>query len=757
MKNYFVIVLLGLLFCGLVFGVEYPDKNRLEGREVNVRIFKDWGDRPADYEQRRVKVFGRSFRLDFEGVDDSSVVAVFGIDQDDDEIKKLIGTSVWGWLYRPGYEVALPRKYATDVNDVSWTFVDAFGDPISGGKVEMYLEHQGGRVFVDGGQVDDEGVFVTKYRISYRRAKIGISGFGSVAAFFLFKHPDYGVCEAKVYRGVHRIDGHFVTLSLVPSGSEADKRCAWGQVVDPDGKGVAGASVGVSEIIPSGGESIRRRYNSSVRTDGQGRFRIYMPTEPENEKIGTLIPPNTDYYLSILPPVGSGLLPLRERASNREFTRITLEHPERYYRSFSFEDKAGPVTDRLRLYSTRISIVRGDKPNVILKYDDFKRGGNFPLGTYKATMPGNGDNDYKFEPINVTVESREHLTFKLPSEYKIYHGRVVHGISGKPMAGAFVLDSSSMNGSANLSTVTDEQWKEFHELPRAVSLSEKASLFAPLCYSSSKIVRSDEEGYFELKIPPAQDFRKVVIFEQDFLTVITDHRECDSEDENRFKVPLTRLFPAAKVSVETWADKAGDPRRPSMWVEWIISKSHNPEWVERLLSNVQFDNFMDGIRKDFRVRSNEQYTFFVPAGITMGIQLRPRYGDIEDGWAPMTVAGKINLEQGQLYDLGRHQIHKTIPIFVDVAAAKGSRVEGVPVKAFDQYGSVTRHSDEDGIAIFSLAPDSKGRFIVDVPPKGVQVIPEVRESVLYEIKGPEDANSVFTVKVSDEILSRLFE
>ncbi|MHC4213242.1 MAG: carboxypeptidase-like regulatory domain-containing protein [Planctomycetota bacterium] len=757
MKNYVFIVVLGLIFCGLVLGVESPDMSSFEGREVILRIFKDWRERPADYEQRGVKVSGRSFRLDFEGVDDSSVVTVFGHDQEDDEIKKLVGNSVWGWLYRPGYEVALPREYATDVNDVSWTFVDAFGDPISGGSVELYLEHQGGRVFVDGGQVDDEGVFVTKYRISYRRAKIGISSFGSIAAFLLFKHPDYGISEAKVYRGVDRRDGHFVTLSLVPLGSEAYTRCAWGQVVDPNGKGVGGASVGVAEIIPPGGESIRRRYNSSVRTDEQGRFRIYMPTEPENEKIGTLIPANTDYYLSILPPVGSGLLPLRERASNREFCRITLERPERYYRSFSFEDKSGPVTDRLRLYSTRIAIVRGDKPNVILKYDDFKRGGNFPLGIYKATMPGNGDNDYKFEPINVTADSPEHLRFMLPSEYKFYHGQVVHGITGEPMAGAFVLDSISMSGGTNLSTVTDEQWKELHELPRAVSLGEKASLFTRLCYSSSRIVRSDEEGNFELKIPPAHTFYKVVIFEKDFLTVITDHRECKSEGENRFVVPLTRLFPAAKVVVETWAKEPENSLHPALWVEWIIKKPNNPEWIERLLSNVQFDNHLDGIRKDFLVHLNRKRSFFVPAGITMCIQLRPRYGDIEDGWAPMTVAGKINLEQGQLYDLGRHQIHKMIPIFVDVVTSKGTRVEGVPVKAIDQYGSVTRHSDEEGIAIFSLAPDSKGRFIVDVPPKGVQAIAEVRESVVYEIKGSEDANSVFTVKVSDEHLKRLFE
>jgi len=734
---------------------------QLGGKEVAVRIFRDWADHPENYERGTAKVFGKTIKLDFEGVDDSAFVAIFGADQQDEQIRKLIGAStVWGWLYKPGCEIRLPDKAAADANEYHWTFVDALGEPIGPGRAQMYIGHRDAKIPVDSGPVNERGEFTTAFNISSRDAQVERAIFVSTYKYFVFSHPQYGVCEMKLGGSHRRSFGGVVVTPFVPAGSQADERCVRGRVVDAEGNPIAGALVELRGIQPLGGEYVRPCQKCAVRTDQAGFFRAYLPVDIETERIGWLVPPNATYLLRILPPGQPGFEARTARVSNTKEETIVLERGERYFHTFAFEDENGLITDRLMLYQAHIRISRPDDPDIFLAYDDFKNGGMFPAGTYRAWMPRKGmDADYIFEPIEVTADSPEKLVFKPPAADKVYYGRVVDGITGEPIEGAFVVDCIGSSSGRNLSMLTDEQWAALDELPSEVARRDKdySKILDSICYIFSKLVRTDSDGRFELRIPKDQSFNKIVIFNRNYLTVITDRRKCKSEGDCRYAVPLTRLFPAAKVTIETCADDPEDDRHPALWAECIIDRKNNPAWVHRLLSawDVEGSTYMDDIRNDFLIHLNTKLSFPVPAGLNISLQLRPRYGEQEKRWSPVTIAEHVNLEQGQVFDAGRVKIEPAFEVLAMVVNSQQEPIEGVPVIARDQYGQAISNTDENGVALFRLARDSAGEFAVEHKDEA-RTGPLLKESVAYKLLSPDDANNVYTLQLSDEMMESLF-
>lgn len=730
----------------------------LEGRQVVIRVYDRWQQDPAAHHKKALQAKAGAIKFAFEDVNDSAVIAIVGTDQDDKLVRRVVGRQVFGWAYKKGLEFALPKKPPKDANDFCWTFVDALGNPLPNGNVQMYLTQGNRRVFIDKGLLDKNAQFKTRFHISDGDARIGMTRFGLIAHLFVFSHPDYGVAETKVSNSRLKWVGRTITLPFVPSGSEAELRSAWGVVVDPNSKPVPDALVGATAIFPPGGERIGHSGHCQVRTDEQGRFRLYMPIDESEERIGMLIPPGSEYTLRVTPPRGLGLLSCRGRVPSGQENIITLERPETHFHTFVFEDENGTITDRKVLRRTRVSIDRGDKPKLMLKYDDWKNGGLFPLGTYHGHADISARTSYRFEPIEVTADSPEQLVFRVPVEDKRYHGQIVNGVTGRPMAGAFVIDIVSSDTGKNLSMLTPERWDKLHALSDSVSWSHKdlVKVFEPACYDFSKIVRTDENGWFELGVPPKRDFGKLVIFEQNYLTVITDIDKCEQDDKNTFKVPLTRLFPAAKIRVQTWAEGTYHPTRPSVWPECIIDKRNNPPWVHDFLPAWEVDSFMDDIRNDFCLNLNEQCSFPVPAGLYVQIQLRARLREAEH-WSPVTIAETVKLRQGQTLDLGRVQIHPTIVVFAEVLNSAGQPIEGVPVTAVSRYGKKISNTDEEGIALFYLARDAAGEFVVEYKQRDEPGALDLREAIPYEIARPEDANIVYTLQVSDEIIYHLFK
>jgi hypothetical protein len=665
-------------------------------------------------------------------------------------------------------EFSLPDRAPTDQNDYCWTFVDALGNAIPNADVQMYLTHQDRRILIAKGKLDGDARWKTPFCVCDGTARVGGGGFGTTLPLFVFSHRDHGIAEAKLFKADRKHE-NTVTLPFVPPGSEAEQRCVWGVVVDPDNNPVSGAMVEASGLYPPGGDWIGRSTHCCVRTDRQGRFRVYMPISPTNEKIGTLIPPKSEYSVRVTPPKDVGLVKFNGKIPNGQASIITLERVSGYFHTFAFEDESGPITDRNLFYTTGIKIRRKNASDVYLTYEKWKNGGILPLGTYEADMMGHRQDQFRFEPIDVTADSPEQLVFKPPSSPPtLYYGRVVNGVTGEPMQGVFVVD---LTGGSSITTpleITPKQWDTLHGWTDTDSISKKSSrkIGGGFIYShrSGRMSWTDKDGWFELSRPGARVAYKFIVFQQNYLPVFIENDLFKQDEDGNFELPLTKMFPAAKVSVEPYfkePENKGGKRStyPDYWSEWVVDLNNNPPWAEDLLAAC-IDDFREGIQRDFNLDVNRgPEGFYVPAELNLQIQLRPwmRFDRRETGWAPMTVPGDIKLGKGDVLELGRVEIKRALPVFVDVTNLSGEPVEGVPVTACDQYGRTNSNTDDSGVAIFGLARDSKGEFVVEYNKQGDPTAPQLREAIPYEVTRQEDANSVFTMKVSDELLYHLFE
>jgi hypothetical protein len=696
----------------------------LSGRTIVVRVYRYWRENPEQYDKLTAAVFGRHATLEFDDVDESAVAAIFGQDQEDELLKQLIGYWVYGWAYKPALRFSLPDEAPPDSNDFCWTFIDALGNPLRNAAVQLYLQHSDRRVLIDQGTVDSKGQWRTRFQIRHGHG----GGFGTTCHLFVLSHPHYGVAEARVYKTNRRRD-LVVVLPFIPPGSGAYQRCAWGVVVDPDDRPVSDALVRGHSLRPPGNDWIEGSSYCCVRTDRRGRFRLYIQVAPSNQTIGSLIPPMSQYSITVTPPRDLGLVEYRGEIPNGQASTIRLEHRTGYFHTFAFEDENGPITDRNLFYVTRIKIRRPEARDLYLKYEDWKDGGLFPPGKYEAEI--SGGKDYRFEPIEVTAESPEQIVFEPPSSPpKFYYGRVVHGIIREPMEGVCVKDLTSG--------------------PRRRNDPTRKS-------------HTDKTGRFELKRPGHIRAYKFEVSEPNYLAVLIENDLFKEDSNGNFELPLTRMFPAAKVVVDLWVDEnyfkeQERPRYPDFWPEWIVDANINPPWAKDLLAAC-IDDYHEGISRDYGLDTRAgPRSFYVPAELNFQLQFRPwmRVYPCQTDWAPMTFPHSINLRQGEVLDLGRVEIKRALTLFVELTDSTGQPREGVPVTACDQYGRATSNTGEDGFAVFKLAHDSKGQLVVESPSKAAEM-PRLRQTIPYEITGPEDANTVYTIQLSDKMLESLFE
>lgn len=730
----------------------------LDGKDLVVRLYNNWQEVPASFEKATVEVNGRTVRFDFNDVDDSAVVAVFGEDQKDEAIRQLIGDRIYGWAYKKGLEFSLPEKPPSERPDFWWTFNDALGNPIPNVAVEVYLKHNRRQALVWEGVVDNQARLRLPFSLADERAFVRRGrtqvGLGTPCFSFAVSRPGYNVAVVDARPGDDYDHDNIIFFPTVLPGSEADSRSIWGVVVDPDKNPVSGILVRATGLYPLGADWVGGipRQSFAVLTDEQGRFRLYLPTKKDNEKIGTLIPPKSEYYVMIKPPKALGLLPFSGKIPNGRETKITLEHAG-YFRTFSFEDENGPITDPNRLEQITLYIERPGKRRLGYRYRDFKAGGMFPLGTYEA-MIDRALREYKFEPTEVTADSPEQLVFK-PSTSKLYYGQVVHGITGKPMEGTFVIDSRGICSQRNLSMLTPEQWDALYDLPANPSAHDKgvAQLQKGNYYCFTKLVQTDDNGWFEMTVPPKRDFYAFVVFQEDYLSVFVRNDKFEQDSNGGIAVHVTKLFPAAKVIVEPWVE-GWDRGLLGIWPKWVINKDDNPDWVQDFLAGCE-KGLTKGIREDFALRPNKPQSFYVPAGLNLQIQLRfPHVKNL----SPITIAERVNLQQGETLDLGRQEIQLVVKVFVKVMDPTGSPVEGLPVTALSsRYGGVTHNTDENGVVQFDMAEYSQGEFVVEYAGGDDPDAMHLREAIPYEIAGPEDVNCVYTLQVSDEMLYQLFK
>jgi len=554
-------------------------------------------------------------------------------------------------------------------------------------------------------------------------------------------HKDYGIARVRVSCAVD-CKSYTIWVPMVKEGSRADSRCLWGQVIDDSNNGVAGAVVRVYDRVglPGGGVARLVKYQDfAAITDDSGRFWLYPPVDKREEKVSGLVPAGSKCRLTVEPPKGSKLLVWKSGwiLMGRE-VRVELERGS-YFRMFSFEDANGPVKDS----GIDLCIGREGKDALFFDYEEIKNGAWLHLGRFSARISNRRD-DVIFQSIDVGADSPERLVFRAISE-TVYHGRVLDGSTGAPLAGAFLIAERSHMQGASFALLDDNEWENLYALSSEPNLEESALEPVKKICSFIKMVRTNEAGYFEMRIIPS-GFR-ILIFAQDYLAV--KHWPRLGKD-GVVEVPTVRLFPAATVVFESRL------RTNSLvHFDWLIeSEVNQPGWVEGLRKPcVESCLLMD---KHLYLDRRGVHRCLAPSDV--GVQIRmttPFANQVASVTYPKE--GVIRLKQGQEVDLGLVRFAAKVKVFVKVLDSAGSGVEGVGVSiwADGKRKEVPHFTDANGVAEFSVDPNSAGAFVAEAKQADANE-PPLREVLPYSFGGPEDANNVYTLKLSDEMVGGLF-
>jgi len=739
------IFLLAVLFGGVVWAAclaaDRPQPVVLDGKDVIVRVYQDCQREPAAFELMPVKVGGRKVRFDFDEVDESAFVAILAEDQPDETMKQLIGDRVYGWAYRKGLEFSLPTRARASTKDYCWSFVDALGNPIPQATVEIFSADYGNptKVRIRKVLLDEKG-----------RVKMPALTGQLNRLSLIVSHPDYGIAFVEEVYPWHR-ETHFLPLSKM--GTEADERSIWGVVVDPEGNPVEGAVVTGGMAYTRGrGKIHSRSFSNTVLTDPTGRFAMHLPVK-KTQGGPTTIPPVCDYEVSVKAPQELGLMRYSGRVPNGQETTIVLQkRPEKFFRTFAFEDENGLITDPNRLKD--IIIIKGRTlSGRSYGYDSRKQSLMLPLGTYRAVIRTTGPERHELDRIEVTADSPQELIFKIGNKVT-YAGKVVDGLTGQPVPGAFIIATGWFR--RDFSAVTAEQWALLHELPAYLSGDEPALEPVRKICDFEKISRSESDGKFYLSFGPSDKFYQLIVFEQDCLHVAHRRDRFKPDEYNYVQLPGSRLYPAAKIIIEPYVETVERNSRLIGW--WYIDEDNNPAWIKdfQAYRSTRKASFTQLLKRDLGF--NKPQTIQVLAGVDM--QIRLVYigsGKGKKWWCPV-LTEMFNAGQGETVDLGRYSpFEQEMPIYVEVVDSAGNPLEGIGVKHLDMSGSYfgqTHITDSNGIAEFAVPLYYQASFAVGYRDENQQYI---RESITYQTNGPQDANNVYTLQVSDEILCHLFK
>jgi hypothetical protein len=584
----------------------------------------------------------------------------------------------------------------------SHTLVDALGAPIAGAAVVIRLVTQTSPqdpmpISVDQEQMDE----------SDDMGRIGVPSVpnSSQRAIVDVFHPDYGSARYEVSAGREEKE---LRLPLVRAGSEARARALEGVVQGQDGKPIAGAVIRCYSVRTPGQGLINRLEPSGIATtDSLGRYSLYLPNQDRRNERGELIPPNSNFSIEVTMPEDESYFPVAGIYSNREPHVITLNRAERFHR-FRFIGPDGAVIEDPRLLA-RIQVVyeyvrpTGGRTRTALGPSAATKGRPLLPGKYFASGHLNGAS-VQFEPLDVTAESPEELLFRLPSK-TVYQGRVVHGVTGEPLAGAFV---AATNGSAknNLAMLTADEWLRLRGVASNPSLDHHALQALSAHFQVRAFVRSDEDGQFTVDRPPGDEFYALLAFAEDFVPFNVRIQSLATNGEEPVAAGEFPLFPAAKVLVRPVHGEG----RLSVSPLWQIADDGQPEWIERFrAAPLRQDREFHYVHW---LQLNEQQPLFVPAGVRLSLRFEAPY---DDKWSPASVDAPIQLEPGAVHEIGEIRFAPALPAAVRVVDEAGKPVEGAPVRrkhADDRAWSVAHNTDAEGLAHFHVNPASRGQFRV---------------------------------------------
>jgi hypothetical protein len=573
---------------------------------------------------------------------------------------------------------------------------------------------------------------------------ISIPQFDSrrLMAFARIQHPDYGMarCEVDALGGAMTL-----RVPLVRTGTAAHQRALKGTVVAPDGKPIAGAVVHCDSVRTAGEGLISPIYPlGDALTDEEGRFTCYLPNVNRDRQRGELIPPNSRYSLLVTGPEGESYFPAAGMFANGEPARIELPQPTRLHRLRFAAPGGGRIEDPKQLreiYVRYFSERSGDRAFVPLDTLSIFRGRRLPPGKYTAERLANGKL-IRFRPVVIAPDSPAELVFQIPDPVT-YHGRIVHGGTGKPMAGAFVMGWNGILHN-NLALLSADDWKRLHELPAAPEVEDPPVQRLREFYAVQGLVRTNAEGHFEIMQQSDQEFYGVMAFEEDFVPfkVRTASLRPGGQDQ-RVEAGEFPLFPAAKVLVRP----VFDGQQLAVSPKWLPAATTPLEWIER------FRSAGLGTDREFEyvhwLKLNQLQPVYVPAGVRMRMRLEAPYND---EWAPGVVELPMPVEHRATFEVGDVHFAAGLAASVRVVDRNGNPVEGAPVRrTYDESRawSVAHNTDKEGLAHFHLHPGSRGKFRVMEFPGGVRIDDAKNLVTQFEV-GDQPPAKPFEITLTDD-------
>ncbi|MHC4098553.1 MAG: hypothetical protein ACYSWZ_11205 [Planctomycetota bacterium] len=715
----------------------------IKGRKLQVRVYNNWQTDPRAYKLVSVPLKGLSVSLDavkaaFGDMYQYAVITVTAQDQQDKAVAAVVGDFIHVEIYKKDKSLSIWPPSFTDQNDYSWTFKDALGNTIINAEVQIFLNcslSSSRRPKISGIWLFDtkldENSRLKPVRIASKYWQLDI----------LMTHPEFGSAYAVPYGRPIK----YFLAPFAPMNEQTIRRSLWGTVVDAKGDPVSSAIIRCGSVVaPGGAGTLVFPAGHRVIADEKGSFLITVPI-----KEGTLAPINAKYNIGIKIPDEPGLtIDYGHVTSGKECT-ISLNYA-RYFHRFSFEDANGPINDTNKLKNIRINI-KGLNFSRSFGYDDWKDGGKFPPGVYKASFSGK---QLIFSPLHVTSDSPEHLVFKATNEI-VYYGQVINGSTSQPIPGVIVMagDFIPNREGRDLSLITAKQWQAIHALGPEITLDDAALQPLKEFCQAKKVSRTDQDGYFVISTPPGKMIRQFVIAQEHYISSIYWNGPMPGKvdnaprpDENGFlQIPLIKLFPAATMTFEPYIKEEDDTAK--IRVQWIIKQENNPAWAKDLKINWYYI-----------FQPNKKYSIHVPAGVNIEMVFFTSSKLFGNEFCERIIQPITNLKRDQRVDLGRlfFELSKeTIPIHLKVLDFRGQAVEGVGVwRVLDGqswgHNSIT---DKSGKATFKIPMYSRGVFFVSFGEQGK----ELKESTPFEVAGEEDADREFILHLSNEILNNLFK
>jgi hypothetical protein len=619
------------------------------------------------------------------------------------------------------------------------TIVDALGQPIPSAAVTIEFARL---PLADGELPPADDLPPTARGTAEEDGRIAVPEIppGNLTVTVTVQHADYGQGRTRLETGEGKTG---IQFPLVRRGTEAYARALQGQVVAPDGAPVAGAVIQCSDVRTPGEGLIEGRYpRGEALTDHEGRFSLYLPpSEVRSGERGVLIPANSRYGLQITVPGDDTLFPWAGRYANVEPVRIEVPRTKRFHR-FRFEAVGGGwIDDPKQLRNVRIQFdgrQDGERLLVFLGENAPAAGKKLVPGLYVAEAFQNG-NTIEYLPLTVAADSPEELTFRLPHAVT-YHGRVVEGTTGEPMAGAFVMAyySSARN---NLALLTAEDWKLLKDTPSNPEPGHPAIAKLGEHYGVQGFVRTDAEGRFEITRQPDQEFYGLIAFAEDAVPYRVTVGSFKPDDNHRIDVGELSLFPAAKILVRPVFDG-----RLSVAPRWFFAEAGQPDWFTRFQAAMS-----KGWERDFEyvhwLALNELQPVYVPAGIELRVRFETPY---DDKWSSADVAS-LRLDPQATKEIGDLRFAANLPIAVRVVDPQGRGVEGAPVRWMldgDNGWSVAHNTDAEGIARFHVEPNSAGRFWVSDLPGPIEAQQAKNLYAKYQI-ADQSPKELLTITLTD--------